>query len=402
MPFIKKIYPNLLLIPMMTHWILPASIEHNLYVNLAEIKFYLFNICYLLYIFLYSASSHNLSRYYLRFRNRIVGCCILIFCFALLHCTLSSIPYSFAAIFNNLNYCYLAILFLAFPLSEDKVKYTKWPVLLSLIIITGEVILYGLGILTYQGINDEDTAALGGTFGRIMRISTTVGAATGTGIIIMFLGGLALTLYSMTSFQKWCVLIISSFGVFFTVSRGASLSWTLLIMYYIYTRYLRHRRLGFKLRSLIGITCIGIGLFYAGLFNPLIERYSLKSDVDVSSGRDIRVETAINYYYNSGYMGVGLAQVYCDKSISDIMPNTYKVAPHNTYVTILAEQGIIGFLLFCSLLVIILRSLDYKNHLSVLIWLTILINMNTEAVLLHAEFMAPFLFITMVSIKKQV
>jgi O-antigen ligase len=382
---------------MMSHWILSSSQESLLFLTIGDVKFYALNICYFLYVILYGKlhvdSGYSTTN---RFKWKILFASLGIFFYALIHSVYLDIPNIDAALFNDLNYCYFAILYLLFPLSKEEIGFTKWPMILCTLFLNLEVILYSLGILSYGAINDSSVQSFGG----VMRISTSIGAATGTAVILMMISAISVSVYKISKMLRWILLLIGTIGVFFTVSRGAIISWSVFVLVFIYVKYLRNVTLTKKIGSFISIAFLFGAFYFLGAFNPLIERNAEKGDVNVTSGRDVRVEAAMRMYHASHEIGVGLGQVFSDKSVSNIIKSNHKMAPHNTYVTVLAEQGFIGAFLFILLFLVILFYLDRKNIMSFLFLLILLVNFNTEAIVLHAEYMAPIMFIAMISVKR--
>ena len=67
-------------------------------------------------------------------------------------------------------------------------------------------------------------------------------------------------------------------------------------------------------------------------------------------------------FLDNPIFGVGpkLFRIFCDDQKYNIDRDTCSTHPHNTYIQILAETGIIGFMLMCIPLIFVLYQLS-KN-----------------------------------------
>src|SRR5699024_7296327 len=101
---------------------------------------------------------------------------------------------------------------------------------------------------------------------------------------------------------------------------------------------------------------IGVGLF-AFLYTPnpdtqlgkIYLRFEqtiegIISGEDVTSGRTILYEKALNLFYENPILGIGWKEF---KQLTyGLLSSTSGSHPHNIYIQLLVELGIIGFLLF--------------------------------------------------------
>lgn len=233
-----------------------------------------------------------------------------------------------------------------------------------------------------------------------MRISTTIGGATGSAIIIAWLGALCISVYKFSSLIKWSLFILSTITIFYTVSRGSIIVWILYCLYYFYKHYLQYSTLKVKLLSIMSALIIIGGLNYLSVFDAVIDRNNQLSN-NATTGRDIHIERSVKIIKESYGFGVGPAMMFPEKSIQGVVIPKKKEAAHNAYLIVTGETGFIGLLIFLLIIILILINISYDNSLSIFVWLALLVNFNTEGVVLMSEFMALFIFILMTLLKQK-
>ena len=384
---------------MVSHWILPDGIEQTLYIHLF-FPIYLPDICYLIYMVNYSSLW-----------NKTVGAEEVYKDIAhsksLVRILSAMLIYStFLTIFNQCDgfidilfggqwFTYCGLLYLLYPMNKRMIENTKFIIIPTLIILCLEVILFSLGILTY-------TVDLGSQqYGGVTRISTTIGAATGTAVILCFIGAMVLSLYNIKATYKLILGILSSVAIFFTASRGSSAVWLLYIGVYIYANYIYKSKLSKKISISMLAICGVLILNQFGVFDPLLDRQSqLSAESNLLTSRDELVDRAMVVARNSNYIGVGQAQVNRCKGLTEYVSSDNIVGVHNYYICTLAENGIMGLLLLIVFVLVMLKHLNYKNSLSFLIVLIFLVTFNTEPVFSYEEFCAPVFLIIMTCLKR--
>ena len=393
--FNQYLLPSCLVMPMILHWILPAGIETKLYRHLFGITFFIPDFLYTLYLFLYNPKKQENYQYLNPKRRKILlGFAFIIIELTLLITTLKGITYSFDLLINNLSFIWLSLLFLLFPLSPNQIQLTKPFFVTALCILIAEVIIYSLGIMTYK--TAAGAALKGQDYDGIMRISTTIGAATGTAVIIGLLGAVVLCTYQWSSKSKIIWIIAISIGVYFTMTRGTSLIWTLFIIYYFYINFLKGVNKTTKLRY-ISIGIILVLLFYsAGGMDPILNRVDhMEKSGDAGSGRESKWIKSMKMIEESAPWGYGLGQVQPEKAIEMQYKTPHHFAPHNVYTLISIELGYWGIIIFILFIFFIMSGTYYKSSLAVYLWLLWLINSNTESFILESESMALIMFAVM-------
>lgn len=392
-PTYHEIVPSFLVLPMISHWILPAGIEMNLYTSILSVPFYLPNLFYLIYILSYPCIKEEMfgsifSRYW------VLVCCFLFWITYTLTTLLNYAEPLLPIIFNAYPIVWLAPIMLLWPLSGRQLQSTKYIMVFALLFICAEIFLYATGILTYRS---ESTGVLlkGQEYaGGIMRISTTIGAATGTSVIVAWLGILCFSLYDFPSPVKWSLLVISIIAVFYTVSRGSIVVIAMYTMYYVYTNYLKGSSLKVKIASIAVTFAIIAGLYNISVFDAIKDRNEqLKKNV--YTGRDRHIENSLKIIEDSKGLGVGAAMMFPEKSIQKAVVPSKREASHNVLLIVAGETGIVGLFSFLGIILLMLFNADRNHSLYVFLWLALLINFNTEGVISMSEFIALYLFMLM-------
>lgn len=125
------------------------------------------------------------------------------------------------------------------------------------------------------------------------------------------------------------------------ISRGAIVALALSVIYYYRKDLLRWRNLGYLLFVVIAIG----GLYYAGVLDGLIMRF-MSEDVQTGSGRTDIWEVGINTFFNKNSATILFGAGEGQASSMAYMNGTYW-SPHNNYLSVLYEYGVIGVMFFC-------------------------------------------------------
>lgn len=390
----KYFIPTIFVLPMILHWILPWGTELKFYASIGGITFFTPDILYVFYLVWYNTTSHSHRRIPMHRRAYLVLLSAVIVIYAWIVLVTKDVGYIPDLIINNLSFVWLSLIFLLAPLSRQQIMLTKPIMVAALVILVAEVLLFSLGILHYTSASGNTLR--GHDFGGAMRISTTVAAATGTAVVIGLLGAIVCTIYDFTKRDRIAVMLLTSLGVYFTMSRGTSLLWTIYMIYFFYRQFFKHVSAVRKMRALLGAVAV-VSIFYlAGGFNPIINRYEhMKNSRDASAGRDEKFSTSMSMINKSMPFGYGLGQVMPEKAIESNHDTPHHFAPHNVYTLIAIELGVVGLALFVLFLLLLMSGISYKAPLSVYIVLAMLINFNTESFVLDSECMALLLFAIM-------
>jgi len=352
------------LIPIISRWILPSSLESLLYINIVDyFQFYILNILFLPFLFL-------------GIRNYTMGRLKLLFVFQLIIILCSVFLNEYRDVLLSLvcgsYYPFAIFILLNYKFNKSQISLIRFPILFSLLFLTIQIILFSTGILKYH------LDITGGEFANIFRISTTVGAATGTSIVVLLLGVISLFLAKSRKCEL-ISLILTSISLLLLISRSAILCFIIFLFFY-YKKFF-----SLNIKNLFITTILIILFYHIGLFNPLYER-TIKGfeNSDITSGRDVLVEDNMKKLDGSKIFGLGYANVYTIKRIIGLHKKPlYYGAPHNVYVLILLEQGIIGLTFFVLFWLLFLKKIFKVNKFggifTVLFMMTIF---NTETVIL--------------------
>ncbi|PQJ28060.1 O-antigen ligase family protein [Rubritalea profundi] len=273
----------------------------------------------------------------------------------------------------------------------------RWIILIPFFAIVLQVLLYGLGFLTYVS---ESTGNEVGRIGEASRIGSTVGKATGTSVFIFLCALLSALLFIKRPFFFWGILAISFIATVITQSRGTTLMMAcyLLALSTPFLKEANSKGGGFYVRILMlgGVLFGGAGFLY--LKPDVVEQWRkrvdyFKGDAFDLAGRDVRGAQAIAIAKKSHYLGVGLGNYSPRKKL---MLGSAKRAgigsPHNVYLLLLGEIGIVGALGYIALQIRVLyRGYKYNRWMAT-IGLFILLGAghNTEYVYLHMPFIWVF------------
>lgn len=392
---LDNILPNILIIPMITHWVLPDSIESIFYIDLGYFDFYVFNVLFFFYMYGYNKINISFSSRYLAIKKVVNILCLLFLLFAILNLICNESDDILKLIINNFSFIFFLWLFFNFPLNSYYIKKTKLLLFITLFVLSLEVVLFSFGLIHYTSATGNEIE--GETFEDFMRVSTTIGAATGTSLVLVILGSLCVLLEE-SRFFKLCVYLIATVAIVLTLSRGGILTWALYSFCYFYRYYYVVFSLKKRFVSIVLMLFLLFILSDTGILDAVLSRND-RADGDVTNGRMERFEKGLITYYNSSYYGVGMGRVYPDKCIVGDFYSPYFSAPHNYYIIVLAENGIIGLIIVVLLLIVVLFAVDYNLLTSYILVLLLLVNFNTEGIWGYSEFASLFAFLAMSSIK---
>ena len=401
MSFRNWLLPNLLFFPLAAHWLLPAGLEDTLYVNIG-LPFFLPDICYFLYIILYNKKRENKKCMNSNTRNKVVVLSAILFIYSFFQLLLfTSCPFEdvFLLLLCNSSFVYFPFIFFAFPLTRPQIQPVKKILLFTSLIIVLEVILYGSGLLFYTAAGGDEYD-LGYDYGGIVRVNTTIGAATGTGLVLCLVGIFVLCFIDLKSYIRFIFLGLNTVGVFFTISRGSIITWSLFLFFYFISLVKGVKKKNFG-KVVLPICLFAAIMYYGGVLDPVLEREQTKREIgsDMTSGRDDRVNSVFQIINNSGGMGVGSGRVYPEKCLIDIIKSPYRMGPHNVYLTYLAELGYIGTVLIIIMYVIIIFRIGFHSTIGKIIPIIFLVNFNTEALIITAEVLPFIFFMLMVGVQ---
>lgn len=289
----------------------------------------------------------------------------LIFAFSTLFADEISLRSLIIAFYTVLPFMYCA--FLTF--SRLQIQSIAILSLTLLFLVCLQVYFYGLGFGSYISKYGDGSSI--GELGVATRVLTTVGAATGTSVFIVLLSFVLLSLRQKIGKFEIAIFIIMTTSVFVTYSRGS----LILILVYLLIRFnpfsdIRSFVKRFSNVLLIifflGVSLIGIFSFFPSVVDVWTDRfYYSMSKGELDSGRFLRVEHALTEFESSNYSGVGLGHYSPRKKI---IPTTFtrleflgRSSPHNVYLLLLVEAGIVGLIAYLFFVLKILLSSRKKK-----------------------------------------
>lgn len=277
------------------------------------------------------------------------------------------------------------------PFQKDLIKWGALILCLGLVV---QVVIFGLGLKTYVSAYSGGEL---GVSGEVSRVSSTVGAATGTTVYIFIVAVLSSLLFIRCPVFFWGILAVSLVAMVISQSRGATLM-MLLFMGGLGLPLLRESRFrggGFWIRVIL--LCCGIGSVVGFLYlkPEVVEQWRKRIDyfqgnaLD-TAGRLYRFEEAYQAFLDSNMLGVGWGNYSPRKKMNPfghgVVGNS---SPHNVYLLLLAEAGILALVLYllliCKVLSIAWRS--GRHMVVVALLLLLIIGHNVEYSYLHVPFL---------------
>lgn len=374
----EKLSICLFILPFVSRWIFPVSIENVFTISIFSFPIYIFDLMYLFFPFIAKSNISKKDIY-------VFFLLLLYFGVGLLgHVTFSSYPAIFILLTNQ-PIIFALLLVIIYPFNKRQILFVKNIFITSFIILAAQIIFGSLGIVNFGTAPDHDIAG-------VFRISTTIGAATGTGVVMVLLGGLIVSVY-LKGLKRLLFILLLISCVLLTISRGSSIALFLFLLVFLYKelRYSKNR-----LSIILGFTFVIIFFAYMGLLDPILQRMDNQKG-DMTTGRDVIFEKALFLIKNNLSVGIGFNNVFPEKSLlfSHGFKAAHYIPAHNYYLIVLAESGIIGFLLLISVFSILLLRMNHRKSLIFyLLLITHLVLMNVEGVLLWKEyaFMLAFLY----------
>ena len=384
------IYVYILLIPVMCRWLFLDTWEENLTINFLEYPLFVPEISFFLLPF-----YHN--KFNSRFK-KIAFISFLGLVYILLGCFANDIETVYLNFIGGSDFFVTTLIMALYPLDKRHFKIIRWPLLISLLLLGLEVFLFST-VLTYKGLE----GAL--SYGALKRISTTVGASTGTGVIIFMLSSISYYCFFDKKFIQKIILVISTIAIIFTLSRGAIIVQLLFIMYVALKKVRMKGRLDFlkflALTFIIVIFSLKINEKY-NVVSSLTERVSNSIDSsDISSGRIDRYIMAYELFLQQPLIGNGSCSLnpYSRARSLDV-DSMYGLSPHNFYLLFLVDYGFFGFILLLIVLSRFLKISFASGKLNILNFsfiLLLIVIMNIEIIFMTMNFLFLFYLMALIS-----
>lgn len=296
-------------------------------------------------------------------------------------------------------FCVPYLLMSVIPISEKAFITTMLEV--TLIWFSVQMILGSLSVtaLIAQVLGLKQSVAMG-SYGALYRANNTLGGPTaGAHTACFLLAGYLGS--SETSKRQVIVSILSLLGIVLCFSRSAWLEGIVIASWWV----IRGTRRGSSLQRAIVSIMLVVGLLAVYRLLPSFgSRITVESSVLSDMRRQSKIESAIDSFVNGNryLLGTGWGTGYVrswipvnttpllgvgwDPSLIDLN-HYYLRSPHNTYLVILNEIGLIGSLLlsisFIYMVLVPIGSLRSVTFYCVVAALIAV--MNTETVILHPK-----------------
>ena len=378
--------------PVVAKIVLPSSLESLLEINIAGIPLFLPNI--LLFVF-FANSIKNHGDLGLKV---IFGVQVFFMLVGFLYNSYSRNPLAFLLAGNY--YYYILLLGLYGRINNMERYWVCRIYTITLIFLGVQVVLLGLGFI--KGFGAMVVADDAQQFGDFFRVGTTAGAATGTAAHLYMLTVICVIL-SESARWRYFLFAFGFTATLLTVTRGGAFAFFLYLLFWFYYK-IKEKRGGRKLKIIFcSVVAIAI-LYYIGVFNPLIERMTIKAQTEsMFESREDRSGVALQLYQraDSKLLGVGIANIFRSTEMHHLGYDNV-AAPHNSYVQTLCEQGVIGLtLMILFWMVVIIKNRKNKAILMSLLPILLVIWNTESSVVVLSDFMVSISILLMMSLDKE-
>lgn len=383
MSLLKNIIAFLYLCPLIFYYILPDTYELFFSVHIGFMTLFIPEISLFILLLLYK--SRKIYRPFLF--NFLMLSIFIMFVFSLASIGTVHNKHPLYSVIVVLRFTSVIFFSFYFYIKEEIMHYLKYIILGLFFTISFEILLFSFGILNWV------IPLATGDFNGIMRINSTIGAASGTAMVYYLLSIWSADLFKLRR-KVLCIIVVISFVVMMlTMTRSGILMLCMLYsIFLIRIVFNRYSGLLNKLKSLILIFIVILLSFIivdkAGIlisFQDRIENAQLLNEkYDTGYARISRYKTALHYIVNNPILGISSGH-YHERFRYEFNDIGYG-APHNSYLLLMAEYGIITPMIFFSaLFLIIFRMLKYlPDSIAVNGFIPFfLVGMNTESVIVE-------------------
>lgn len=341
----------------------PGAVKPDLIINFYEIPFFATDIVF------YFVIVAALFKY--GFRLQFVELVIFVgLLFSIISNTLAE-NNNVARFFIAGNFYISGLLFSILHIKKDNLvsfKYFFWSIYFFLGI---QVFFTAIGVFQFEsGVQYEISSYI--------RRGSTAGPATFTGHLFVILAAIML-LIENDSKIKLLIFLVTFILVFLTGTRSAAFALIISASFFYLSNIKKY-----YVYKLFGLMVIFIIANYIFDFIGTLEARNLSAydDSDISSGRFERIDDALGIFtknvFNSIFGIGGAASPYFYQDSTIIKPI---ISPHNQFISVLVENGVIGILIFIILIVhIIFKLIKNKSIENILLISIILCTFNTEVI----------------------
>ena len=361
----RKILIVLLFLSPLIQLVLPATMEENITFIIYGIPIFAGDLIY------YCIFPFLVLKYGIKFRFELL---LLYLGFISLIITNIFAPdYQLERFVISSNFYFFGIFFLILNIKPDELLTVKYLVLSVFIFISLQVLLFSSGLYHL----DTGTQTVVGNF---IRRGTSAGPATFTGHILIILVALLYTFFK-SDFCKYLLIAVSFVVIFYTGTRSSfyGLIFSILI-FMIISNFLSKKNI---VLFVLFIIFFVLSDYYLNILKG-IEARNIEAEQfgGLFSGRIERFYDAYNLFYSNikniliGYGGA--ASPYYDPQFLGISP---VISPHNQYLSILAENGLIGFIIYLMLTIKMVANIIRAKSLQGALLLSVFVfTFNSEVI----------------------
>ena len=394
----KRLYDNIailmLFLPLAMHWLLPEGPKWEqafTTIGVGSFKYSWIIVFYFaFYVFYSKQPSHP---YFIRIR----GLFILGFILSPLALLAMDGGFEMGLLLSAVPFYLAPCMILSKPPRAESFRILKYPLFFILIV---SIYFYYKGALASYSMGYDVDA----------RPMTLVGSVNMSSYFMVILSCLIAELYIKHKWFKISLLLLLAMLTIVGACRGALLIIGLYIIILL-KREFKGTSKTVKIMLALVLAVVISFVLTSNLFLVLsMKNEEISEGGDITTGRGERIELVLKKTMDdSPIVGVGHGRVF--PSSKDLLVqrdergfhySSYAGSPHNAFVVILAEHGIIGFILVIIGIVYLLLLLDYRNNLSYLVVMLIFILGNTEAILIQDDLWPLFWIVVALSAKKTI
>lgn len=354
-------------------WVVPLSLKGLLRNEIMGIPLFLPNLVLIPLFFVLTKQKQRGCKGLLRVL-------LLQFSFCFLGFLLNQYDNAIAHLLVGSYYFYAMFFAVTFKITETQEYYIAKFFLWIFIGLSVEILLYSLGILTWSNI---DIYANMDEYAGIFRFTSTIGNPNLSAHVMVVLG-LLVFYYHQDSLLGYTILGLLFAVLLVLVCRGALLVFLIFVALY----FLKKGR-NFKtgLGAIVAALVIIFFMNQYHMFDAVAERSDAVTD-DVTSGRTERLDATFKAVSenHSEVLGLGFTNIAVNVDMRQFnYEGSYKLAPHNVWMLVYAEQGIIGLAFMTIFWLLALRRIKDDRFFFYLSLAILLILFNTEATTVAEE-----------------
>ena len=166
--------------------------------------------------------------------------------------------------------------------------------------------------------------------------------------------------YKISRIFSFTALLLSAYIIITNASRGAIASLILMAFIYSWMIFFRNRSIKSKLRIIFIISITALFLLYNWftISGHLLFRMTY-GDIGSDENRMVLWSTAISIFFNSFGFGAGVG------SLTKSMAETGHIVPHNAFLELLLQYGLIIFIVVIKFLLKIFRRFQHIKDLRI-------------------------------------